>query len=70
MAQIPIGNETFSRLNVLKAKAVLEREGYSTTWDNIIATMIDVSNNHSDEFVNIIKNKKGKLRQNGSERET
>ena len=60
MAQIPTTERTYSRLNVLKAKAIVERNGESVTWDNVISTLCDVAGNHNSEFVEFVKNKSGK----------
>lgn len=62
MAQLPITDDTYSRLSVLKAKAIISKNGSSITWDDIISAQIDISNKHADEFVEFIKMKKGKSR--------
>ena len=62
MAQVPISDNTYSRLSVLKAKSVIAKNGLTVTWDDIISSMCDVSSEHSDKFIEFVKVKQGKTR--------
>jgi hypothetical protein len=63
MGQIPTSEETYKRLSFFRTTGMRERLGAgfkSTTWDDIMSAMADVCNKHMDEFVSIIRTKKGK----------
>ena len=64
MAQIPVSDETYVRLNNLKAKAITWREGQSVSWDAVVSGLadnIDKDDNISN-FKEIMLSKKGKVR--------
>lgn len=71
MAQIPVdGKNTYSRLSVLRAKAIIEKDGISVTWNDVISAMADVVEQHKEEFIESVKKKPGKQRNNGGEEMT
>jgi len=49
MAQIPVSNDTYSRLNILKATAIIEKES-SVTWEDIISAACDLCTNNKELF--------------------
>lgn len=55
MSQIPVRNETFIGLNLLKAAAVTTRGGQTTTWDEIVEALITISKSHEQEFLELIQ---------------
>ncbi len=62
MAQVPVDEKTYSRLSVMKAKAVIEKGGNSVTWDDVISAACDVCDAYSEKFIEKVKLKKGKTR--------
>lgn len=54
MSQIPITPGTFSKLNVIKTKALVQRNGSCLTWNNLIETFIELSAKHEKEFYEML----------------
>ena len=61
LAQIPVTDSTYSRLHVLKANAVIEKES-SVTWDDVISAACDLCTDNKQLFINAIMKKVGKSR--------
>lgn len=59
MSQIPVSKTTFSKLNVLKTKSIVNNEGSSITWDIIIDSLIENASINEKQFLDIAK-KNGK----------
>lgn len=68
MSQIPISTTTYSKLNLLKTKAIIHNKGVSLTWDNIIEGLINNANHNELQFLNetsiILENGKRKRKIN------
>ena len=62
MAQVPVSEHTYSRLNILKAKAVMVKYGKSATWADIVAAACDVCVTCPEVFKKAVQIKKGKTR--------
>ena len=60
MSQIPIHENTYSRLSLLKSTAIINKNGSCVIWDDVVSAMSDVVNNHKEEFLSYILRKKGK----------
>lgn len=52
MSQIPVSKQTFSKLNVLKTKAIVHNQGKAMSWDNIITSMISTIDKDEMIFLN------------------
>ncbi|NCD06455.1 MAG: hypothetical protein EOL97_10070 [Spirochaetia bacterium] len=52
MSQIPVSQTTYSKLNILKTKAIVFNKGKSITWDTIIDTLIESANKNENDFLN------------------
>lgn len=61
MSQIPVSDETYSRLQLWKARSTIARSGRSINWDRIIESFLNVCENHQDEFNEIVQSKPEKL---------
>lgn len=64
MSQIPVSGVTYSKLNVLKTKSILYKQGISFTWNDIIEAMIEVANKHEQDFYSEISKQNGKRKRN------
>jgi hypothetical protein len=62
MSQIPISTKTYSKLNVLKTKAIIHNKGISITWDAIVDSLIENANLNENQFLTITTNQNGKSR--------
>ena len=62
MAQIPVSEDSYSRLAVLKARSIVAKKGGSVTWDDVISAQLDICNLHSTEFFEVVTEKAGKTR--------
>lgn len=56
MSQIPISTTTYSKLNLLKTKAIIHNKGVSLTWDNIIEALINNANLNELQFLDETSN--------------
>ena len=68
MAQIPVNDNTYSRLSLTKAKAVISKNGACVTWEDVISAMEDVIEKHPSDFINAVKDKAGKVRMSSETR--
>ena len=62
MTQLFVKDITFSRLTLLRAKAILKKSGSSVTWNDIILSLIEVTDKHENEFLIAMESKNGKTR--------
>ena len=62
MAQIPVSDDTYCRITLFKARAVIAKEGGSVIWDDVISAMIDTCNIQQETFIEAVKKKAGKVR--------
>jgi len=56
-----VKDKTYSRFNLLKAKAIVNRDittGSSFTWDHIASAACDMCEKDFDEFMALLKSKK------------
>lgn len=59
MGQLPVGNSTYSRLQILKSRAVVARGGKAVTWDGLLDLLCDVSNKNIALFDGCASDMKG-----------
>lgn len=64
MVQLSVTENTFTKLNLLKTKSIVHKQGKSVTWNNIIEALIETSNYNENLFLENIKNQNGKKRKN------
>ena len=55
MAQIPVSQNTFKRLNLLKAKSIEFLNGETVSWDKIMEVMCSIVENNNEKFKREIK---------------